>query len=289
MRAARAQIAKSSPPDVRVEWLTIKNGTHPLRIRIFRPKRSGTVPGILYCHGGGWMYGSPEQSEELAYLYVKEVGAVVVSPEYRLSPEYPFPYGFDDCYAALTWMGAHGDSIGIDPMKIAVAGESSGGNLAAACALAARDRAGPKIVQQFLNYPALGINFETSSYRENADAPILSRPEMEYFWRAYLSGDLGCQDPFAVPLAAENLAGLPPAHIVVAEYDPLRDDGIAYADRLREAGSVATLRHAKRLPHGFFRGMSVSLDVQAMAEALCEALRSGFNGMETKSRRQSWT
>jgi acetyl esterase len=285
-RRAKMQAARTTGepawPDIHVEWLTIENDGVPLRLRLFRPKHDFASPGILYCHGGGWIYGSPDQSAELACRYVREVGAAVISPEYRLSPEHPFPAAFEDCYAALTFMAAGANVAGIDPTRLAVAGESSGANLAAACALAARDRAGPTIRLQLLNYPALGTNFETASYLDNADAPILSRHEMVYFWHNYLSGDLGCRNPYAVPLLADNLAGLPPAHIIVAEYDPLRDDGIAYAGRLRKAGSPVTLRHAQRLTHGLFRGLSASDDVQDLAHAVCDALKSAFSNQKTQ-------
>lgn len=276
MAAQRAGLMQPPSSDIEVAWHVVERDGPPLRALIFRPKQRPNAPAILYCHGGGWMYGSPEQSAELAYLYVKETGAVVVSPEYRLSPEHPFPCGFEDCYATLAWVAKEGAQLGIDARRIAVAGESSGGNLAAACALASRDRGGPEISLQVLNYPALGTDFGTSSYRDNADAPILSRDEMMYFWRAYLSGNLERPSPYAAPLAAGDLAGIAAAHIIVAEYDPLRDDGLTFADRLNDAAVPVTLRHATRLPHGFFRGLKVSPDAQALAAAVCDAFRSAF-------------
>ncbi len=222
------------------------------------------------------MYGSPEQSEGTCARLCRETGAAVVALRYRLAPEDPFPAGFEDCDAALLWVAAAGRGSGLDGSRIAVTGESSGGNLAAALAIRARDRGGPAIHLQVLNYPALGTDFETRSYRENAAAPILSGAEMRYFWRAYLGGDMGLRDPRAVPLVAADLSDLPPAHITTAEYDPLRDDGIRYAERLRDAGVPVVLRNAPRLTHGFMRAWSVSEDVQALAGAMVGAFRCGL-------------
>jgi acetyl esterase len=286
---ARAENPPIVPDGVTVESITISSDGLPLRLLVFRPTAAvGLLPVILYCHGGGWMYGSPEQSSELAYLYVKEVGAIVVSPEYRLSPEHPFPAGFNDCYAALTWLAEQGSANGIDTSRIAVAGESSGGNLAAACAIAARDRRGPQILLQLLNYPAMGLNFQTLSYVENSDAPILSGREMRYFWKNYLAGMDVSPDACAVPLAAVELGGLPAAHIITAEYDPLRDDGRDYAARLQRAGTGVVVRNAERLTHGFFRALSSSEDVKKMANFACEALRLALFGVVDKQRKSKW-
>ena len=285
----RAENLQIIPDGVTVEWINISSDGLPLRLLVFRPTAAvGLLPVILYCHGGGWMYGSPEQSSELAYLYVKEVGAIVVSPEYRLSPEHPFPAGFNDCYAALKWVAEQGSEHGIDTSRIAVAGESSGGNLAAACAIAARDRRGPEILLQLLNYPAMGSNFETLSYIENSDAPILSGREMMYFWKNYLAEMDVPSVAYAVPLVAEGLGGLPAAHIITAEYDPLRDDGRNYAARLQLAGTSVVIRNAERLTHGFFRALSSSEDVKKMANFACEALRLALFGVVDKQRKSKW-
>ena len=197
----------------------------------------------------------------------------MISPDYRLSPEHPFPAGFDDCYRTLCWVAEQASSLGIDPNRLAVTGESSGGNLAAACAIESRDKGGPLLRLQVLNYPAVDANFDTDSYRENAEAPVLSAVEMEYFWRAYLPDALDTSDPRAMPLRASSLAGLAPAHVVAAEYDPLRDDGIEYAARLQADGTPVTLTHARRLPHGFMRALAVSDDVQAIVDEVIDAFR----------------
>lgn len=277
MAALRRQAAPPIPADVAVEdrAIPVRHGT--IGGRVYRPRHGeAAAPCVIYPHGGGWMYGSPEQSDENAIRVVRRLGAVVISPDYRLSPEHPFPAGFEDCYDTLCWTSGDARALGIDPARIAMMGDSSGATLVVACALEARERGGPRLALQVLNYPALGTDFETDSYRDNADAPILSRDEMKYFWNAYLADEASRRDPRAVPLAAVDLSGLPPAHIIVAEYDPLRDDGIAFAERLRAAGVAVELRRAERLPHGFLRAWSVSADAAAMGEAFIAALGRAF-------------
>ena len=274
------RIAVTSPPnDVIIETMEVRDGSHVFPIRVYRPKShvpGPPLPGIIYFHGGGWMYGSAEQSDPISVAYCRSVGAVVVSPDYRLSPEHPFPAGFDDCYRTLCWVADRAPALGVDRTRLAVTGESSGANLAAACAIETRDRGGPELRLQVLNYPALGADFDTGSYRENAEAPVLSAVEMEYFWRAYLPDQLDTSDSRAVPLRAPSLAGLTPAHIVVAEYDPLRDDGIAYAARLEAEGTPVTLVHAGRLPHGFMRALTVSDDVRGILDGIGATFRQVF-------------
>lgn len=268
--------AAAAPSDVRIEERRIDGPGGALRVRLYRPDRPGPLPTVLYYHGGGWMYGSPEQSDGTAIRFCRETGALVISPDYRLSPEHPFPAGFDDCYAALCWAAGEGAEHGVDVDRLAVMGESSGGNLAAACALAARDRNGPKLRLQVLNYPVLGLDFDTPSYRQNADAPILNREDMIYFWNAYLSDDLEMRDERATPLCATDLADLPAAVITTAEYDPLRDEGQQYAARLRQANVSVEVRNASRLPHGFMRAWAVSDDVQELAGEMIAALRQAL-------------
>lgn len=223
------------------------------------------------------MYGSPEQSQDIAVHLCRGAGAVVVAPTYRLSPEHTFPAAFDDCHETLRWVIAAARDLDIDATRLAVMGESSGGNLATACAIAARDSKLSGLRLQVLNYPALGTDFETDSYRDNADAPILDRGDMMYFWRAYLGGRMDTKDPHAVPLAAADLAGIASAFIMVAEYDPLRDDGLRYARRLEAAGVPVELHYAHHLPHGFLRAWNVSADASRFGEAMIVALRRAFD------------
>jgi acetyl esterase len=271
----RANLIAATPPSITVREATFAHRGNSVSGLVFRNTQwSGQRPVILYFHGGGWMYGSPEQSAELAYLYALETGATVISPRYRLTPEHPFPAAFDDCYLALLWAEAHQTELGGPGAKIIVAGESAGGNLAAAVSLKARDSGGPTISLQLLNYPALGLDFESDSYVRNANAPILSRSEMRFFWKNYLGDGLVNQQPLSVPLLAKSLAGLPPAHVIVAEHDPLLDDGIRYVKRLIDSGVSAELYAAAGLTHGFFRALSESTYVARIAQRLVRAIKN---------------
>ncbi len=273
MTEARRAATAARPPGVAVSH----GSAGAVPVRVYRPldRLEEVLPGIVYLHGGGWMYGSAEQSEPIAARYSREVGAVVVSPDYRLTPEHPFPAGFEDCFSVLRWFAASASTLGLDAGRLAVTGESSGGNLAAACALAARDRGGPPLRLQVLNYPALGVDFSRRSYEENADAPVLSRNEMRYFWENYLQSADHWTDPLAVPLLAD-LTEVAPAVVTSAEYDPLRDDGTAYVERLRAAGVPVRHLPAHRLPHGFMRAWPVSEDVAAIGAVIVDALRAAL-------------
>lgn len=276
MTALRRESAPPPPSDVSISNQAIAAGDHEIPVRIYRPVTWAPHPGIVYFHGGGWMFGSAEQSDSIAIRYCRAADAVVVSPDYRLSPEHPFPAGFEDCRNALMWTFRSSKLLGIDADRIAVAGESSGANLAAACAIDVRDSGAPPLALQVLVYPALGLDFDTTSYVENAAAPVLSRDEMTFFWKAYLAANSETQDPRAAPLVAPDLSGLAPAWIASAEYDPLREDGARYARRLTEAGVSVDYRNAERLTHGFMRAWSVSDDVQAIGAAIIAALRGAF-------------
>ena len=272
----RRKTAAPIPPDVRVENWTVPTQAGEFPVRIYWPRGEGVKPCIIYYHGGGWMYGSPEQSDGTSVRLCQNTGAVIVSPEYRLTPERRFPDAFDDCYDTLLWTAENAARLGIDPGRVAVTGESCGGNLSAACSLQARDANGPSISLQVLLYPMLGTDFETVSYRENADAPIISRDESIYFWDNYLADEMDKRDQRAVPLCAEDFSNLPPAYIVTAEYAPLRDDGARYAEKLSAAGTPAELHNAERLPHGFLGAWSVSDDAGQVGEAICSAFRRAF-------------
>lgn len=280
VRVADLRREPTAPPGVRISRNHLDRGDHSVAVRVYHPDEPSATrhPGLLYLHGGGWMYGSAEQSEPIAARYCREIGAVVVSPDYRLTPEHPFPAGFEDCLAVLQWLAAAADDLGVDADRLAIAGESSGANLAAACALAVRDQRGPALRLQVLNYPALGVDFDTPSYRDNEHAPVLSAAEMRYFWHHYLPGMNAASDqsPLAVPLLA-TVDGVAPALITTAEYDPLRDDGTAYATRLRDAGVECTLVHAPRLPHGFMRAWAVSADVADIGAVIVETCRRSLH------------
>jgi acetyl esterase len=242
--------------------------------RIYAPAGvADPAPCVLYLHGGAFIKGSLESGDVVAWGVADQTKAVVVSIDYRLAPEHPFPAALEDCYATLTYMAASGADFGIDPRRIAVWGDSAGGNLAAALCLLTRDRGGPAIVAQALTYPCLTDELTAPSYRTYATSPGLATATMESAWDQYLAGDRPTRNPYAAPLKAQNLRGLPPAHIHVAEIDPLADDGRAYAERLVAAGTSVKLRLAKRMIHGFLRARFDGPDAAAEFAAPCGFLR----------------
>ncbi len=272
----RARKAQNVPPDIEVGRVHVPGPAGPIPVRVTRPRGRRRVPAIVHIHGGGWVYGSPDQSADLAISYARHVGAAVFAVGYRLAPEHPFPAAYEDCIAALDWLLDYGAAENIDTARVAITGESAGGNIAAAVALAAA-RAGKPLRLQLLNYPALDTDFGSASYADNADAPVLSAAEMRHFWSLYLGGDFGIDDERARPLIAQIPEGLAPAHVVVAQHDPLRNDGLAYVDKLNAAGIVATTFNAAGLTHGFLRAFDVSSFVAAIQRDNCARLAAALS------------
>ncbi|TDC73750.1 alpha/beta hydrolase [Actinomadura sp. 7K507] len=223
-------------------------------VRVFAPAdRDGALPGMVFIHAGGFVLGSIDTSQDDATRIAAEVGAVVVSVGYRLAPEHPFPAGLEDCYAALIWTAAHSTELGIDPGRLAVGGDSAGGGLSAAVALMARDRGGPALCFQLLGIPELDDRLDTPSMRTYTDTPIWHRPNAELSWDYYLGEGVRGTDgvsPYAAPARAEDLSGLPPAYVTTCEFDPLRDEGIRYAQRLIQAGVPTEMHHYPGTFHG---------------------------------------
>jgi acetyl esterase/lipase len=255
-------------------------GSPDVRVRIFAPaERDGDLPGLVYLHGGGFALGTVDLFEGDATAIAAEVGAVVVSVEYRLAPEHPFPAGLEDCYAALTWTAAHTADLGIVPDRLAVGGESAGGGLAAAVSLLARDRGGPALRFQLLGIPELDDRLDTPSMRAYTDTPIWHRPNAELSWDYYLGEGVRGTDgvsPYAAPARAEDLTGLPPAYVTTCEFDPLRDEGLNYAQRLIQAGVPTEVHHYPGTFHGstMIADAAVSKRMQAdrlgaLRRALC--------------------
>ncbi|MGI5321420.1 alpha/beta hydrolase [Actinomadura nitritigenes] len=252
--AARPRYEPPVPVDVRDVAVPGPAGAPEVPVRIFTPAGAGgRLPGLLYIHGGGFVLGSVDAFHDDALCIAAEVGAVVLSVEYRLAPEHPFPAGLEDCYAALTWTAANAADLGIDPGRLAVGGESAGGGLSAATALLARDRGGPALCFQLLGIPELDDRLDTPSMRAFADTPIWNRPNAELSWDYYLGegvrGTAGVS-PYAAPARAEDLTGLPPAYVTTCEFDPLRDEGLAYALRLVQAGVGTEVHHYPGTFHG---------------------------------------
>lgn len=253
-----------------------------LPLRIYTPTGTAPFAGLVYFHGGGWVVGSLETHEALCRSLANKAGCVVVAVDYRLAPENKFPAAFEDCYAATEWVIANAADFQVNPDQIAVGGDSAGGNLAAAVCLQAREKGLP-IVFQLLIYPIVGYyNPGTASYLENAAGFGLSRAEMIWFTEAYLASPAEAKNPLAVPLEAENLAGLPPALIITAEYDPLRDEGELYAEKLQQAGVEVTLKQYKGIIHNFIR-MGTLFDQAGQAQAyVASKLRQAFEAVESK-------
>jgi acetyl esterase len=202
-------------------------------------------------HGGGFVVGDLESADPTARALCAGADAIVASVEYPLAPEHPFPAAPHACHAVAAWLAAHDDELGFDPERLAVGGDSAGGNLAAATALLAVERGEPSICLQLLVYPMIDRTTEQPSMRENADGYMLSAQRIEWFWSQYVAADVPATDPLLSPLHARELAGLPPAIVVTAELDPLRDEAEAYAERLRAAGVDVELTRFDGLIHGF--------------------------------------
>lgn len=239
-------------PVAAIENLRVPGPAGEIPVRLYVPAGAAARSGALvYFHGGGWVIGSLETHEHLCRALANRAGARVVSVDYRLAPEHRWPAAAEDCYAATCHLGEHGGALGIDGTRLAVGGDSAGGNLAAVVALLARERGGPRLRHQVLIYPVTDHDFERASYRENGSDYFLTTEAMRWFWGHYVPDPTRRDDPSAAPLRAEKLAGLPPATVITAEYDPLRDEGEAYAARLREAGVPTSLSRYEGQIHGF--------------------------------------
>lgn len=220
-------------------------------VRIYVPDSPGPHPAVLFIHGGGWALGAIKYSDPLCRALCRASQMVIASVEYRLAPEHPFPAGLEDSYSVLEWLHANATQVGAQPGLIAVCGDSAGGNLATSVALLSRDRHGPRIALQVLIYPALDPTLSRPSFETCAEGYGLTRDDMRLYWDLYLSAPDDAANPYASPLRSQALNGLPPALILVAEFDPLTDDGEAYAEMLRAAGVSATVIRYPGMIHGF--------------------------------------
>jgi acetyl esterase len=265
--------ATPHPPNVSTTDRVVRAGDLSIPVRVYRPAADGPLPCVVFFHGGGWVLGNLDSHDSITADIAGRTGAVVVAVDYRLAPEHPFPAAFDDSYAVLCEVSADRGAYGIDRGRIALCGDSAGGNLAAAVSLAARDRGGPKIAGQILIYPGLGAGFDLPSCFEHANAPLLTRDAMIAYWNIYMGGDPARATCYAAPALAGDLTRLPPAFISTAGNDPLRDDGKFYAERLQAVGIDAELRNAPRLVHGWLRARHISGDARVEFEAICAAIR----------------
>ena len=266
-------------PVARVDDITIPGADHILSARVYRPHQEqpdAVVPTIAFFHGGGFVIGDLDTHDNQCRWVCREVGAVVVSVDYRLAPEAPFPSAVLDCLAATRWVAENVDDLGGDPHGLVVAGDSAGGNLAAVVAQACRDEGGPALAAQLLIYPAVDFTLDEGgaypSRVENAEGYFLTAEDMLWFQANYVPGDQDPEHPHLSPIH-HDLAGLPPAVVVTAEYDPLRDEGDAYAAALREAGVDVWHRRFDGMIHGFFDLPALSAAAEAAVRESCSALR----------------
>jgi acetyl esterase len=238
-----------------VESRVVAGPAGAIPVRVYRPEGdAGALPGILvWYHGGGWVIGDLDTADTTCRKLVNRSGAVVVSVDYRLAPEHPAPAGLDDCWAALRWVADHGTEVGGDPLRLAVGGDSAGGNLAALVSVLARDAGGPTLRHQLLVYPATDLTMSCPSHVENGTGYMLTSESTAWFLSHYLGPGSDPSAPALSPLFTEDLACVAPAHVVTAEFDPLRDEGEAYAVRLADAGVPVDVRRYEGMIHGFFQ------------------------------------
>lgn len=247
---------------------------NPVPVRIYRPADArARSPCVVYLHGGAFTKGNLDSGDPIAWGVADKTGCVVVSVDYRLAPEHPFPAGVEDCYAVLLFLSRSGAQHGIDPERLAAWGDSAGGNMAAAVCLMARDRGAPVVRAQALNYAVLTDDESAPAYRLYANAPVTTA-SVDRAWDLYLGSGRPTSNPYAAPLKASNFANLPPAHIHLAEFDCLADDSRAYADRLAVAGNEVVLRTAPRMIHGYLRARFSGPAAAAEFAAPCDFLRS---------------
>ena len=244
--------------------------------RSYTPRGTGPFPALVFFHGGGWVIGDIETHDGICRALANAAGCVVVSVDYRLAPEHKYPVAAEDAFAATRWVAREASRLGVDGRRLAVGGDSAGGNLAAAVTLMARERGGPELALQVLVYPVTEHGFDTASYKELAEGYLLTREAMKWFWAHYLPQAADGRHPYASPMLAKDLASLPPALVLTAEYDPLRDEGEAYADRLRAAGVPVTVTRYPGLVHGFIRMINLVDKARAAKDEIAAALKKAF-------------
>jgi len=262
---------------VREELVPGPDGAPDVRVRIYVPDRIAAPAALFDVHGGGFIVGDLEMGHAGYLRLARELGVVVVAVDYRLAPEGPFPAGLEDCYAALVWTAKHASELGVDPARIVIHGVSAGGGLCAGLALLARDRGGPAIAFQYLGVPELDDRLETPSMRAFVDTPLWNRPKAEYSWDCYLGeGVRGTEGVpvYAAPARATDLTKLPPAYISVMEFDPLRDEGIAYARALLAAGVTVELHLFPGTFHGSAMVEHATVSKRDAAERLAVLARA---------------
>ena len=276
-RGLAAALDAQGVPIGKVEDRTIPGPAGDIPVRLYEPVAGGNgLPALVFFHGGGWVIGDLETHDALCRTLANESGCKVIAVDYRLAPEHPYPAASEDCYAAVKWVEANAADINVDANSIAVGGDSAGGHLSAVVCQMARANKGPDISFQLLIYPVTDEPGKTGSYDSFAEGYFLEKEGMEWFWKHYAGNGADQNDPYLAPLKAKDLSGLPPAYIVTAGFDVLRDEGRAYAEALKQAGVDVEYVNYDGMIHGFFNlqaAIDVSRDaVKAAAKALRDAL-----------------
>jgi acetyl esterase len=268
---------QGEPEEVaRVDHHFIPGPTADLPIRVYTPAGDGPFPGIVYFHGSGWVVLNIEVCDTTMRALANSTGSVVVAVNYQKAPEHPFPIPLEDCWATTLWTFEHAAELNVDASRVAVVGDSAGGNLAAVVALRAREEGAPKIAFQGLIYPAVEYGWDTASAHENAEGYLLQRETMRWFWNHYIPDKSVVDDWRVSPLRASDHSGLPPAFIATAEFDPLRDDGRAYAAKLRAAGVPVSYAEYDGLIHAFYWMQGVADGAWRLHADLARELRSAL-------------
>jgi acetyl esterase len=263
----------------RVEDRQIPGPVQPIKVRIYTPQASqeqASLPVLVWYHGGGFVIGDLDSHDSACRALANQTECLVVAVDYRLAPEHKFPGAVEDCEAALHWVAAHATELGGDPGRIAVGGDSAGGNLAAVVALLAREKGGPKLCFQLLIYPCVAPEPETPSHHQFAEGYLLTRKTITWFFKQYLRSSKDTLDPRYAPLEEKDLSSLPPSLVIVAGFDPLRDEGVDYAKALIDAGNKVTLSNYEGMIHGFYlMGGMIDKANQAIEES-ARHLREAF-------------
>jgi acetyl esterase len=276
--AERAELDGRGEPEPVAEVLdeSVPGPAGPIPIRVYRPQSGRLLPALVYFFGGGWVTGSLDTGDRVCRRLANSTPCAVVAVSYRRAPEHRFPAAVEDCDAAARWVAEHGEQLGVDAERLAVGGVSAGGNLAAACAQLAHERGAPSLRLQFLVYPPLDYRADTPSMREMVDPVFFDHDDLAWCWAHYLAHDSDGESPLASPLRAPDVRGLPPALVITAELDPLRDEGELYADRLAAAGVPTELVRFEGMVHGFY-SMNGVLGAAEQAQAVtAAALRRAF-------------
>jgi acetyl esterase len=278
------QLGGESEPVARVEDRTIPGPDGEMPVRIYTPEGSGPFPVLTFFHGGGWVIGDIDTHDPLCRSLTNQAGCITVSVDYRLAPEHKFPAAPEDCYAATKWVADNAASFNGDAARHAIGGDSAGGNLTAVVAQMARDRGGPPLVFQLMLYPATDFAADTPSMRDNSEGYFLTKADMEWFSNHYISSEEDKKHLLASPALAADLSGLPPALIITAEFDPLRDEGEQYGDLLKAAGVPVTVSRYDGMIHGFLSMAGILDQGKKAIEVAGKALKAAFEARVTAAR-----